>query len=211
MFTNIIMTSDWDSLPERTKTNIQKISDAAIRMQKLIEGVLSYSSINAQVKKEKASLEALLQEAIRNLEYKVQETGAAIVSDGLPEAEVIPLQMQQLFQNLIVNALKFSKKMVTPEVRIAHRFLSANQVQNKQLATAKRYLQIDISDNGIGFGQEAAEKIFGLFQRLHNRSDYEGSGIGLAICKRIVENHEGVISATSEVGVGSTFSVILPL
>jgi light-regulated signal transduction histidine kinase (bacteriophytochrome) len=211
MFSNIIMTSEWDSLSERTKNNIQKISDAATRMQKLIEGVLSYSSVNAQLKKERVSLDQLLQEAISNLDYKIKETGAQIISEGLPEVEVIPLQIQQLFQNLLANALKFSNKTVTPKVKVIHQVLPADQIQDKNLRAAKEYLQIEVTDNGIGFDNEAAQKIFGLFRRLHNRSDYEGSGIGLAICKRIVENHGGTITAFSERGVGSTFTVLLPL
>lgn len=211
IYSNIIITSEWDSLSETTKVNLQKISEASTRMQKLIEGVLAYSAINAQVGKEKASLEELLQEAINNLEYTIRETGAVVTSDGLPAVQIIPLQMQQLFQNLVANVLKFSKKEVRPEVRITHRFIGGSAAPFKHIKPAARYLQIEIADNGIGFGSESAEKIFGLFQRLHNRSDFEGSGIGLAICKRIVENHGGSISASSEVGEGATFVVTLPL
>lgn len=210
MFSNIIMTSEWDKLPERTKTNIQKISDSAIRMQKLIEGILTYSSFTIQQSKERVSLEQLFNEALVNLEYKIRETNAVISSDGLPEAVVISFQMQQLFQNLIGNALKFSKKIVAPQVKVTHAIIDAIKVQDQDLQPAKKYLQIQVNDNGIGFSPEAASKIFGLFQRLHGRSDYEGSGLGLAICKRIMENHDGVISASSQLGEGSTFTIILP-
>ncbi len=210
MFSNIIMTTDWDDLPERTKTNIEKISESAMRMQRLIEGILTYSSSDAQQKKEHGSLETLFREAMVNLEYKIQETGAEITTDGLPAADVIPFQVQQLFQNLIGNALKFSKKLETPRVRITHSILKSDEIKGKHLNPSKKYLQITVADNGIGFSKASAQKIFGLFQRLHGRSDYEGSGLGLAICKRIVENHGGAISATSELGVGSTFRVVIP-
>lgn len=211
LFANIIMTSDWDSLPERVKVNLQKISDSAIRMQKLIEGVLSYSAINAQLQREMVSLEALLQEAISNLEYTISETKAVIKSDGLPEAKVIPLQIQQLFQNLLSNALKFSRKLTSPQIIITHAVISAEEINEKNLKAADSYLKIIVADNGIGFNQDAGDKIFGLFQRLHNRTDFEGSGIGLAICKRIVENHGGAISALSEPGKGASFTLVLPV
>lgn len=210
LYSNIIMTTDWDTLSEKTKANIQKISDAAVRMQKLIEGILSYSSITAQSAKEQLSLEQLLKEALNNLEFKIKETGAIITSDGLPTAEVYSFQIQQLFQNLVGNALKFSRKEATPEIKITHSILHASEVSERNLQPAKEYLQIKLSDNGIGFSNEAGERIFGLFQRLHNRSEYEGSGLGLAICKKIVENHGGTIKASSETGVGSTFIIILP-
>jgi PAS domain S-box-containing protein len=210
LFANIIMTTDWDKLPEGTRINLQKISEEALRMQKLIEGVLSYSAINAQVQKQTVSLEALLQEAISNLEYTITETGAVIQSDGLPEASVVPLQVLQLFQNLLSNSLKFSRKLVPPRIQVTHAVVSADRSQTEKLSTADKYLQLQFTDNGIGFNPEAAEKIFGLFQRLHNRSDFEGSGLGLAICKRIVENHGGSITAASEQGKGAVFTVLLP-
>jgi PAS domain S-box-containing protein len=210
MFSNIIMTSDWDDLPERTKTNIQKISDSAHRMQKLIEGILSYSSFSLAGSKEPCSLEDLYHEALQNLEYKIAETGASITSDGLPRASVNPFQFQQLLQNLIGNALKFSKKLEPPVVQLTHRYLPGEAVRRPGLQKAARYLEIRVTDNGIGFSPQAAEKIFGLFQRLHGRSDYEGSGLGLAICKRIAENHGGSLSATSELGAGAVFTILLP-
>jgi light-regulated signal transduction histidine kinase (bacteriophytochrome) len=211
LFSNLILTADWDKLTETTRTNLQRITDAAIRMQNLIEGVLAYSTANVQTEKRTVILETLLQEALQNLDYKVAETGAEVISDGLPEANVVPVQMQQLFQNLLANALTFSKKGVAPKICITHSVLPSTEIQLTNLQPASQYLKIEIADNGIGFSSEAAEKIFGLFQRLHSHSDFEGYGLGLAICKRIVENHGGVISASSEKGVGSTFVVVLPL
>jgi PAS domain S-box-containing protein len=211
MFSNIIVTSEWDVLSEKAKTNLSKITEAAQRMQQLIEGILSYSSVDSNVNKEPCSLEALLQEAMANLEYRIKDTKAVIRSDGLPEAEVIPFQMQQLFQNLIANALKFSRRGVPPQVTITHAVVPARAMQAKHLQPASQYLQIYVSDNGIGFNKEASEKIFGLFQRLHGKSAYEGSGLGLAICRKIAENHGGAISATSEPDQGATFTVTIPM
>lgn len=211
MYSNIILTSEWDKLPEKTKVNIEKISDASVRMQKLIEGILSYSLLEKQSYKEKQSLDKLLKEAIQNLDYKIHETKAVIRFEPLPEAYVIPYQLQQLFQNLIGNALKFSKKGEPAEIVISHTTLPAHKIKNRELSTSKSYIQIDVTDNGIGFDNESSQKIFGLFKRLHSKAEYEGSGLGLAMCKKIVESHGGIIAARSQPGIGSTFTVILPL
>jgi light-regulated signal transduction histidine kinase (bacteriophytochrome) len=210
LYSSILVTSELDNLSDKGKANINKISEASARMQSLIDGILSYSSCNDQADKAMLSLEDLYQIAVDNLEYKIQETGAYVTSDGLPRAYVIGFQIQQLFQNLIGNALKFSKKEKPPIVRISHSKMSGIEVQNKGLNPAKTFVEIKISDNGIGFSNDVAQKIFGLYQRLHSKKDYEGSGLGLAICRKIVENHGGLISATSQPGVGSTFYIVLP-
>ena len=133
-----------------------------------------------------------------------------VTTDGLPSARVIPFQMQRMFQNLLGNPLKFSKKDTQPVITIAHSFVSKDEIKNGLVGSVNQYSQIDVWDNVIGFNVDASEKIFGLFQRLHGRSAYEGSGIGLAICRKIVENHGGIIQATSKVGKGSKFTIILP-
>jgi signal transduction histidine kinase len=119
-------------------------------------------------------------------------------------------QFRQLFQNLISNSLKFVSEDVAPRIDILHSYLEPEQVGPFQLKPADRYLRIQMSDNGIGFEKENAGKIFLLFQRLHGRSEYEGSGIGLSICKKIVEHHGGIIYAESELGKGAKFTIILP-
>jgi PAS domain S-box-containing protein len=210
MFTDVILTSESECLSEKAKASLQKIMDASHRMQRLIDGILSYSSIGAEIQKEECSLEVLLQESLAILESRIKETGATVTSDGLPQAEVVPYQMQQLFQNLISNALKFFQKGAPPQIRVTHAFVSSGEIEDKHLHAARQYLQIHVSDNGIGFDREASERIFGLFQRLHGKSAYEGSGIGLAICRKIADNHGGIITATSEPGNGSTFSITLP-
>jgi signal transduction histidine kinase len=115
-----------------------------------------------------------------------------------------------LFQNLLSNSLKFVREGVQPEIKIRHSWLSAEESLNYQLQDAERYHKIEFIDNGIGFENEFAGKIFAIFQRLHGRSEYEGSGIGLAICKKIVEHHGGLIFAGGTPGEGATFTIILP-
>lgn len=210
MFSNLIITSDWDNLSERTRANVKKVSEASLRMQRLIEGILNYSYLSVETPPELHSLEQSLQTAIDTLEFAIAESKAIITSDGLPDAVVVPHQMQQLFQNLIANSLKFSKNDVRPQIAISHVVLPANKVRIKPVFNLTKYLQITIEDNGIGFSNKAGEKIFGLFQRLHSKSQYEGSGLGLAICQKIVENHGGAIEAFSEEGRGAKFVITIP-
>ncbi len=211
MFVDVILTTEQQALSQSAQTNLQKIADAAGRMRQLTEGILSYSSFGTTEDKEWCSLEDLYLEAITNLESRIKETNALVLSDGLPEAPVLPLQMQQVFQNLLSNALKFSKKEERPSIHVTHTFLSSKDLDVKPLKPANQYLQIAFKDNGIGFSKHLSEKIFGLFQRLHGKAAYEGSGLGLAICRKIVANHGGTITASSELGGGSTFIVTLPL
>ncbi|MDB5252028.1 MAG: domain S-box protein [Flaviaesturariibacter sp.] len=209
MFSNIILSTDWDHLTDKTKINFEKINDAARRMQQLIEGILSYSSLTSQISPERYPLQAALDEALSNLEFRIREAGATITGDPLPEADVVPFQMQQLFQNLLSNALKFARRDVPPVIRITHRYVNGLPGLTV-LETAHTYLEISVADNGIGFNDPGGDKVFGLFKRMHDRSAYEGSGVGLAICRKIVENHGGTISASSILGEGSVFTFTLP-
>ena len=208
-----IVTSEKECLSKKAESSLQKIKDAAQRMQGLIDGILAYSSLEVEGQKQVCSLEDLLQGVLVTLEDRIRETNALVISKGpeLPQLAVIPVQIQQLFQNLIANALKFSKKGETPQITITHAFLTPNEVEGLPLQPSGRYLQLNVSDNGIGFTKEEGEKIFGLFQRLHGRSAYEGSGLGLALCRRIAENHGGIITAASEPDRGATFTVTLPI
>lgn len=209
-FSNLVISSQDNILSEKTKTYLHKIEAATQRMQQLIDGILLYSTVGTESKAERCNLELLLREVLSNLEGRIRELNARITSDGLPQWTVIPVQLQQLFQNLISNALKFVKEGQHPNVAITHAVLTPAEVADKKLQPAAAYLQINVQDNGIGFDMNASDKIFGLFQRLHGKSAYEGSGLGLAICKRIAEAHGGTIYVTSEATVGSTFTVILP-
>jgi PAS domain S-box-containing protein len=206
-----IFRTDNKALSENTKDNLNKIAASANRMRELIDGILSYSSLGYEVQKEDSNLENILQDVLSNLESRIKEKKAQVLSDGLPHAKVVPIQIQQLFQNLISNALKFSKNDEVPEITISYTFLLPKDLIDKHLHPAHRYLQIKVQDNGIGFDKEQSEKVFGLFQRLNGKSTYEGSGIGLSICRRIVENHGGTITADAAPSVGATFTIILPV
>jgi PAS domain S-box-containing protein len=208
-----IVTSEKECLSKKAEASLLKIKTAAHRMQGLIDGILAYSSLEAEVQRQVCSLEELLQGVLVTLEDRIRETNALVISKGagLPEAAVIPIQMQQLLQNLIANALKFSKEGVPPVITITSAILSKKDAAGLLPQPSDHNLQLNVTDNGIGFSAEDGDKIFGLFQRLHGRSAYEGSGLGLALCRRIAENHGGTITATSEPDNGATFTVLLPI
>jgi len=140
---------------------------------------------------------------LQDLEARITETGATITVDELPTIEADPMQMRQLFQNLLGNALKFHREGVPPEIHI-----SSNC--DPETDTPRPMCHLTIADNGIGFEQEYATRIFGVFQRLHARTEFEGTGVGLALCRKIVERHRGAIRAESTPGEGSRFIVTLP-
>jgi two-component system, LuxR family, sensor kinase FixL len=211
IYSSQITSDDTEELSPKVKSNLIKINESARRMQELIDGVLSYSSLNAEQVKEHYSLNEILQSVLNNLEDRITELNAIIEYQNLPSAYVIPFQMEQLFQNLISNALKFSIAGKPPVINITYSIIAQNEMADQTVQPSTEYLQINVSDNGIGFNNEAAEKIFGLFQRLNAKAAYEGSGLGLAICKRVVENHGGIIRAHSTPGNGATFTIILPL
>jgi light-regulated signal transduction histidine kinase (bacteriophytochrome) len=196
---------------ERGAIYLAKMIDSAKRMQTLINDLLDISVISRQKSFEPASLHLLLREVLQTLEHKIEGSGAVVEAERLPEAVVIPAQIRQLFQNLISNALKFRKPDEPPRISITARSLFARDAQELGLPGHQPYLQIRFADKGIGFSNEYAQKIFTIFQRLHGRSEYEGSGIGLAICKKIAEHHGGTIFASGEPGVGSVFTVVLPV
>lgn len=211
MYTDMVITREGKNLTEQSYTNLEKVKSSSIRMQNMIEDILNFSTLTNEQKRENIELTTILAEVKLILEESINEKDALVECDALPNLSVIPSQMRQLFQNLISNALKFSHKNEKPVIRVTHEFLTKIDLNTEELEPAARYIRIFFSDNGIGFKQEHAEKIFNLFTRLHGRSSYEGSGLGLSICKRIVENHGGIISARSTHGKGATFIITLPL
>jgi signal transduction histidine kinase len=209
-FGDRLVATQMNNLAQDGKIYLQKIVDASQRMQTMINDLLSISMIKGNTSFETYSLQKLLDETLQTLEFKIEQQNAVVKADPLPEARIIPSQFRQLFQNLLSNSLKFVRPGVQPEITIKHAFVPMLQVTHYQLAPAPRYHKIEISDNGIGFENEFAGKIFAIFQRLHGRSEYEGSGIGLAICKKIVEHHGGIIYATGFPDKGARFTIILP-
>ena len=182
-------------------------------MQLLINDLLSFSrhSISATDFKE-TNLTHLVKEAINELEIEIENTHATIRVDRLPVMRVIPSLMQQLFYNLINNALKFRKKTVPPEIHISAEKITAAEITARpQSVNGSSYYRITVDDNGIGFDNKYANEIFMLFKRLHSQHEFEGTGVGLSICKKIVEKHNGFLSAVSELQKGSSFIITLPV
>lgn len=190
---------------------LSRMMAAAGVMRALIENLLEYSRITgANHEFVKVSLSDVVKQVVANQELRIEEAGASVTMDELPEVEAIPSQMHQLFNNLISNALKFRKPGVAPQISVSVRKLTFEELLSLPLLGKKDVHRIEIKDNGIGFSQEDAEKIFQIFQRLHGKAEFEGTGIGLSICKRIVEMHNGFIHAQSAPGEGASFIIILP-
>lgn len=190
---------------DHTKDYFARIISAATRMQKLIEALLSYSNTNnTEVSFTPTDLNKILEDVKTDLEGLIEDKHVTIESSGLPVIPVIPTQFQQLLQNLISNSIKYSKPEVQPIIIIQAEITNEREKNG-------RFWKISVSDNGIGFDQRYETKIFDLFQRLHGKGEFEGTGIGLAICKKIVQNHRGYIAAQGFPGKGSTFSVYLPV
>ncbi len=194
-------------LPEEGQMFVNRMQSAASRMRQLINDLLSYSRVTtAAAPMQRVALNDVLSGVLSDLQIRIEETGATVEVGDLPAMEADPMQMRQLFQNLIGNAIKFRKKDVDPVVRI-----SATFTETHDLPVPGRAVTISIADNGIGFEQQFKEQIFVIFQRLHSRTEYEGTGIGLATCRKIVERHQGHIDAIGNPGVGSTFVITFPL
>ncbi|MDJ1467742.1 ATP-binding protein [Xanthocytophaga flava] len=192
---------------------IQRMQMAVERMQTLINDLLEYSRVGRlEEGYQQVNLNELITKVWMPLKEEKENTGKLIefTIDELPEVHAIPSQINQLFANLLGNAVKFSKPDEPLTIQIRRMPLTEEDRGNLRFVEQTEYIKIVVEDNGIGFEPEHKERIFGLFQRLHGRSEYEGSGIGLAICKRIVENHKGFMYADSEPGKGAQFIVLLP-
>ena len=187
-----------------------KIQSSAMRMTDLIKDVLNYSRLsNIDDSFEQIDLNVTLQHVKTDLELLIEQKKAKIVTDQLPLIKGLPSQLQQLFTNLIANSLKFSDK--EPYITITSSIVSPEEVKkHPALRNEIAYIKLVFTDNGIGFEQQFAERIFTIFQRLNERKVYAGTGIGLALCKKIVENHNGLISAKGALNEGATFTIILP-
>ncbi len=198
-------------LGEEGQLYIERMQAAAENMRILIDNLLELSRVsrNTQVFVP-TDLGLMVKEALSDLELTIDETGAEIRLDPLPIIDGIPSQLRQMFTNLIGNALKFRKAGQQSLVVVRATKLHRKEKEEYYLLPDRNYYRIDIVDNGIGFDQEYEARIFQIFQRLHGKSEYPGSGIGLSICKRIAERHRGMISAVGKEGEGATFSIILP-
>lgn len=202
-----------NDIPEAAKELIKKISSSSERMSTLIREVLDFSKIvHGDAAFEKTDTNAILKRVIDDFDLLIAEKNAIITHEPFPVIEAIPLQVNQLFYNLIGNALKFSKKDAAPVIKITSRKLLLEEVKkHKTLNPKLSYYEFSFKDNGIGFEQQYADQIFLIFHRLHSRDQYAGTGIGLALCKKIVIDHQGEITAISNGSNGAIFHIILPL
>jgi signal transduction histidine kinase len=202
-FSDRLTTRYKDKLDEAGQNYIERIQFSAGRMRHLIEDLLTYSRVGTKGKPfVPVDLNVIVKEVAGELEVRLQETNAKLTIGSLPTVEADETQMRQLFQNLIGNSLKFSRPGVQPELILSSK---------EQMVKGKPGCEITLQDNGIGFEQQYADRIFQLFQRLHGRNEYEGTGMGLAICQKIVERHQGSIVANGVVDVGASFVIRLPL
>ncbi|MGV3657334.1 MAG: hybrid sensor histidine kinase/response regulator [Chitinophagaceae bacterium] len=208
-FSRMIADRYMDDRPEAL-SYINRVISASERMRKLIDDLLNYSKITASPVFKPTDLNNVLNGTLTDLELTIKENGVQLVVETLPHADVIPGQMRQVFQNLISNAIKFSKKDEKALIHIKGEIVADKDI-NSPADPGGAYCRISIKDNGIGFQEKYLDKIFTLFQRLHGKEEYEGTGIGLAIVKKIIDKHNGIISAQSKEGVGTTFIIVIPL
>ncbi len=196
----------------RSKTLLQKIESSSRRMLRLIRDVLAYAQLSEKRPLvSKVDLNQVLTAACEDFELLIQEKNASIEVKQLPVIEAIPIQMSQLFGNLIANALKFAHAERTPHITVSCSLADRGETARlTELNPEIDYHKISFRDNGIGFNQNNAQQIFDIFQRLHSQPEYPGTGIGLAMCRKIARNHHGDITAESAVGEGTTFHVFLP-
>jgi PAS domain S-box-containing protein len=211
IFSHMLEESFEGGIQEKSKVYLEKINGAASRMNTLIRDVLTYSELVKHKETfEEVNLNTVMESVRADYDLLIEEKGAEVISDDLPIVEAIPLQMAQLFYNLIGNSLKFSKKELRPIISIRVMKFKTDTTANDPLVGNKEYYKIEFRDNGIGFKKEYSDQIFNIFQRLHGKNEYAGTGIGLAMCKKIVVNHHGDLNAEGSSEEGAVFNVILP-
>lgn len=211
-FATQIMEKESDNLSDFGKDKFQRMQNAAKRMQTLINDLLSYSRTNIQERIfEKNNLYKIIDEVKEDLKEELEQKGAVIEEGETFEIDLIPFQFRQLLYNLVSNSVKFSRPEIPAVIKINCEIVKGAAIHNKKAKEDSDYCHISISDNGIGFDQQYSAKIFEVFQRLHGKLEYTGTGIGLAIVKKIVDNHNGFISASGEENKGATFDIYIPV
>jgi light-regulated signal transduction histidine kinase (bacteriophytochrome) len=186
-------------LDDEGRDFLERMLSSAKRMKRLIDDLLTFSRVTTKAKPfEKTDLNKVLRDVLSDLEIRIEQTRARVQTENLPVIDADPSQMSQLLMNLLSNAIKFQKKDVEPEIRVS-------------VVVDGDWCTVLVSDNGIGFDEKYLDRIFTIFQRLHGRQEYEGTGVGLAVCRRIAERHGGSITAKSKLGDGTTFQVKLPV
>jgi two-component system, LuxR family, sensor kinase FixL len=211
-FGNRLRSQCCDQLGEAGNDCLDRIQNAAARMQSLIEGLLSLSRVTTLGQRfTSVDLAQTARDVLSDLEMQIERAEGRVEIGQMPVIQADPVQMRQLLQNLLANALKFHRPQTPPIIRVEGRFLHGRLDRSRGAAAAKEQCRITVEDNGIGFDEKYKERIFGVFQRLHPREVFEGLGLGLALCRKIVERHGGAITAHGAPGRGSVFEIVLPV
>ncbi len=210
IFSNLLKDRYMQNSESSALDYMNRIINSSARMTRLIDELLTFSRLSINSFFERIDMNEIMGEVLSDLELMIKEKGAIINVDRMPEIEVVPGQMRQVFQNIISNALKFTKPDQKPHITIRCERISQCRIKAPK-SDSGGFARITIQDNGIGFDEQYAQKIFTIFQRLHTRERYEGTGIGLAITKKIIEKHNGLITAESKPGDGACFILVLPL
>ncbi|RZJ72194.1 CHASE3 domain-containing protein [Flavobacterium sp.] len=212
MFISRIDQSDFEKVSDSSRTYLYRIQSSANRAQKLIDDLLTYTRLNRSDKKQELTdLNELLENAKTDMAQAIEEKRALLVSDKLPTIKVTPYQIQQLFVNLISNSIKYAKDDLRPEINVTYSIVDGARIPEAKKLNGKKFHKIVFSDNGIGFEPQYNNKVFVLFNRLHDKEHYSGTGIGLAICKKMSESHGGYIFADGNPGEGAVFTLFLPV
>ena len=199
-----------DKLDDEGRLFIEKMQSSCDRMQNLISDILAFSKISGiKTSLVYSDIDKILEDVLLDMDLQIQEKNAQVLIDPIPKLYVYPTLIKALFENIIGNAIKYSRKDIAPVIKITSKDETLENISDS--IPVRKYCRINIEDNGIGFEQKYAEQIFKMFTRLHGNTEYAGTGIGLAICKKIVDEHHGYISAKGEANKGSVFTVSLPL
>lgn len=211
VFSEKLNSEYYHTLKEGAKVSLDKISSSTRSMQILLDDLLNFSTLSANEKGyEKVSINSLIKSVLSDLEIKIEKSECNLDCSDIPLIDGYPSQIKQLFSNLITNSIKFRQESSTPMIKISYEEVNPGHYPQLPILLYKHYIKIIISDNGVGFEQIYSEKIFQVFQRLHSKAEYDGSGIGLSICKKIMENHRGYIFANGQPGIGATFTLLFP-
>ncbi len=212
IFSDLLIRRYLGELDDRACFYLQSMNESASRMQGLLRALLSYSQVTSRGKPfVRTDLNEILQRVVKDLDYQIEQSGAQVEIKSLPRIEADPTQMYQLFQNLVSNALKFHKAGEKPVITVYSQYCDQDEIQAiNPDSDEPKICEILVQDKGIGFAERYIDRIFQPFERLHNVGEYEGTGMGLAICRKIVERHNGSITASSVPGEGATFIIQLP-
>lgn len=211
MFSDRLLSDHQQTMNKDGQLYLSRIQQVAKRMQELINDILRFSKMSGEQESfQEVDLNGVFREVLSEMEGPIREKNAEIILDTLPVLPANAALMVPLFANLLNNSLKYSKRQIPPLIQVRHELTHVGEgINGKETETG--YCRIYIEDNGIGFDQKYAEQIFDMFRRLHSNAEYEGTGIGLALCKKIVEKHSGFISARGRPGEGAVFIISLPL